>query len=307
MNEYFLKDLKEIFREKDIKINEPMKYHTSFKVGGPADCLVLPEKKEQILKVIELCQEYNIPYFIMGNGSNLLVRDGGIRGVVIKLTQLNNMEVKGETIVVQSGALLTHVSIAALKAELKGFEFACGIPGTVGGAVAMNAGAYDGEISQIIQSAVVIDNHGRIKNLLKDEMDLGYRNSKILKCGYTVLEATFVFEKGEYNEIKEKIDDLINRRVTKQPLEYASAGSTFKRPEGYFAGKLIQDSGLKGKTIGDAKVSVKHSGFIINKGNATAEDILKLIKFVQKTVKDNYGVELKTEVRIMGEETIKST
>lgn len=302
LNECFLKDLNNIFGEKDIKINELMKYHTSFKVGGPADYLIMPEKNEQIIKAIELCQEYNIPYFIMGNGSNLLVRDGGIRGVVIKLTQLNNIEIKGNTIVVQSGALLTHVSIAALKAELKGFEFACGIPGTVGGAVAMNAGAYGGEIVGVVESALVIDEHGTIKKLSKEEMELSYRNSSILRKGYTVLESTFVLEKGNYKKIKEIIDDLMNKRSTKQPLEYASAGSTFKRPKGYYAGKLIQDSDLKGKSVGDAEVSEKHSGFIINKGNARANDILDLIILVQKTVKEKFNIELNTEVRIIGED-----
>jgi UDP-N-acetylmuramate dehydrogenase len=238
----------------------------------------------------------------MGNGSNLLVRDGGVRGVVVKLTELKEIKVEAHKLIVQCGALLTHVSMVALKEELKNFEFACGIPGTIGGAVAMNAGAYNGEISNVIESAIVVDKKGEILKLSKQELELGYRTSAILKKGYTVLQATFALEKGNFKEIKETIDDLMNKRVTKQPLEFASAGSTFKRPEGYFAGKLIEDSGLKGKCFGEAQVSMKHSGFIINKGNAKAEDILNLINHVQYTVKENYGVDLKTEVRIIGED-----
>lgn len=294
--------LTRVLDPKDILIDEPMKKHTSFKVGGPVDILVTPENSQQVLDVIKLCKDDNVPYYIIGNGSNLLVRDGGIRGVVIKLSKLDKITVNGEIINSESGVELKKVSDIALDNSLTGFEFACGIPGSVGGAVAMNAGAYNGEISQVIESAKVIDNNGNVKILNKDELELGYRMSSILKYGYTVLEVTFKLEVGQYDKIKNRIEELNNRRSDKQPLEYPSAGSTFKRPEGYFAAKLIEDAGLKGMNVGDAEVSTKHSGFIINKGNATAADILNLIKIVQRKVKDSFNVELCTEVRIIGEE-----
>ncbi|MBC2582825.1 UDP-N-acetylmuramate dehydrogenase [Clostridium sp. DJ247] len=298
----FSTKLTKVLDPKDIVIDEPMKKHTSFKVGGPVDILVTPENSQQVLDIIKLCKDDNVPYYIIGNGSNLLVKDGGIRGVVIKLSKLDKITVNGETINSESGVELKKVSDIALDNSLTGFEFACGIPGSVGGAVAMNAGAYNGEISQVIESAKVIDNNGNIKVLNKDELELGYRMSSILKYDYTVLEVTFKLEVGEYHKIKNRIEELNNRRNDKQPLEYPSAGSTFKRPEGYFAAKLIEDAGLKGMNVGDAEVSTKHSGFIINKGNATAADILNLIKIVQKKVKDSFNVELCTEVRIIGEE-----
>lgn len=294
--------LTEVLDPKDIEIDEPMKNHTSFKVGGPVDILVTPENFQQVIDVIKLCKEDNVPYYIIGNGSNLLVRDGGIRGVVIKLIKLDSIRVEENRIIAESGALLKDVSIMALENSLVGFEFACGIPGSVGGAVTMNAGAYNGEISHVIESAKVIGNNGDIKILNKEELELGYRISSILKYGYTVLEVTFKLEKGDYNKIQERIEDLNRRRNEKQPLEYPSAGSTFKRPEGYFAAKLIEDSGLKGLKLGDAEVSQKHSGFIINKGNASAKDILNLIKVVQEKVKEEFNVDLYTEVRIIGEE-----
>lgn len=294
--------LKEIFEESDIKLNALMKNYTSFKVGGPADVLVTPTSYEQIKEVIDFCKSNNTPYVIIGNGSNLIVRDGGIRGVVIKLSKLNKVQVDGERVLSQGGALLSSVANAALEESLKGLEFASGIPGSIGGAVAMNAGAYNGEISQVIESALVIDEKGNIRKLSKDELELSYRMSAILKYGYTVLEAIFKLEKGDHNTIKSRMDELMGRRKEKQPLEYPSAGSTFKRPEGYFAGKLIEDSGLKGTCVGGAEVSVKHSGFIINKKNATAKDILDLIEIVQRTVKEKFNVDLCTEVRIIGED-----
>lgn len=304
MNKFreFSTKLTEILDSKDIEIDEPMKNHTSFKVGGPVDILVNPENHKQVLDIINLCKKDNVPYYIIGNGTNLLVKDGGIRGVVIKLCKLNEITLDQDKLIAKSGALLKDVSDIALKQGLAGFEFACGIPGSIGGAVAMNAGAYNGEISNVIESAKVIDNEGNIKILNKDELELGYRMSSILKHGYTVIEVTFKLHKGEQEKIKDRIEDLSKRRSDKQPLEYPSAGSTFKRPEGYFAAKLIEDSGLKGMRVGDAEVSEKHSGFIINKGNATAKDILDLIKLVQNTVKDKFNVDLFTEVRIIGEE-----
>ncbi|XZH68110.1 UDP-N-acetylmuramate dehydrogenase [Clostridium perfringens] len=302
MNQYmeFYKLLGEFYNEEDITVDSPMSEHIYFRVGGPADILVTPVNEEQVVNTLKLCREYNVPYFILGNGSNILVKDGGISGVVIKFNKLNKITTEGNFVTAQSGALLKDVSKAALENNLRGFEFACGIPGSIGGAVFMNAGAYDGEMAHVIKSARVIDENCNIKNLTKEELELGYRSSIVMKKGYVVIEATVELESGEYASIKDKIDDLTNRRESKQPLEYPSAGSTFKRPEGYFAGKLIQDSGLKGFSIGGAAVSEKHSGFVINKGGATAKDVLDVIAHVQKTVKENFDVELHTEVRIIG-------
>ncbi|MGU8425566.1 UDP-N-acetylmuramate dehydrogenase [Clostridium perfringens] len=302
MNQYmeFYKLLGEFYNEEDITVDSPMSEHIYFRVGGPADILVTPVNEEQVVNTLKLCREYNVPYFILGNGSNILVKDGGISGVVIKFNKLNKITTEGNCVTAQSGALLKDVSKAALENNLRGFEFACGIPGSIGGAVFMNAGAYDGEMAHVIKSARVIDENCNIKNLTKEELELGYRSSIVMKKGYVVIEATVELESGEYASIKDKIDDLTNRRESKQPLEYPSAGSTFKRPEGYFAGKLIQDSGLKGFSIGGAAVSEKHSGFVINKGGATAKDVLNVIAHVQKTVKENFDVELHTEVRIIG-------
>ena len=302
MNQYmeFYKLLGEFYNEEDITVDSPMSEHIYFRVGGPADILVTPVNEEQVVNTLKLCREYNVPYFILGNGSNILVKDGGISGVVIKFNKLNKITTEGNCVTAQSGALLKDVSKAALENNLRGFEFACGIPGSIGGAVFMNAGAYDGEMAHVIKSARVIDENCNIKNLTKEELELGYRSSIVMKKGYVVIEATVELESGEYASIKDKIDDLTNRRESKQPLEYPSAGSTFKRPEGYFAGKLIQESGLKGFSIGGAAVSEKHSGFVINKGGATAKDVLDVIAHVQKTVKENFDVELHTEVRIIG-------
>ena len=304
MNQYidFKDRLSKIVSKTNILLNEPMKNHTSFKVGGPVDIMAIPEVYSDLQKIIKLCIEEKVPYHVIGNGSNLLVRDKGIRGVVIKLTGFNGIKVDGERIITQSGALIGDVSEKALEASLSGFEFACGIPGSVGGAVAMNAGAYISEIANVIESAYVLDNNGDFRTLSKEELELGYRISAILKYGYTVMEATFKLVTGDHDTIKNKIDDLQTRRKDKQPLEFPSAGSTFKRPEGHFAGKLIEDSGLKGFNIGDAEVSQKHSGFIINKGNASAKDVLDLIAHVQMVVLERFGVELHPEVRIVGED-----
>lgn len=302
MNQYmeFYKLLGEFYNEEDITVDSPMSEHIYFRVGGPADILVTPVNEEQVVNTLKLCREYNVPYFILGNGSNILVKDGGISGVVIKFNKLNKVTSEGNCVTAQSGALLKDVSKAALENNLRGFEFACGIPGSIGGAVFMNAGAYDGEMAHVIKAARVIDENCNIKDLTKEELELGYRSSLVMKKGYVVIEATVELESGEYTSIKDKIEDLTNKRESKQPLEYPSAGSTFKRPEGYFAGKLIQDSGLKGFSIGGAAVSEKHSGFVINKGGATAKDVLDVIAHVQKTVKENFGVDLHTEVRIIG-------
>ena len=286
----------------DVKINEKLSQYVNFKVGGPADILLTPKTKNQVIESIKICKENNIPFYVIGNGSNLLVRDGGFRGVVILMKSLVNINVNGDIIEAECGVMLKDVSKVALENSLTGFEFACGIPGTVGGAVFMNAGAYNGEIANVAESAQVIDNEGNILELSKEDLDFGYRSSSVMKKGYVVLSAKFKLEKGQVKTIKELVEDLTNKRESKQPLEYPSAGSTFKRPEGYFAGKLIQDAGLKGYSIGGAAVSEKHSGFVINKGNATAKDITDLIKHIQAEVKKQFGVELHTEVRIIGEE-----
>ena len=253
-------------------------------------------------KYLQFLKENNIPFYLIGNGSNILVRDGGFRGVVLSLKNVKNIYVDGEKIEAECGVMLKEVSDKAIENSLTGFEFACGIPGTIGGAVFMNAGAYDGEISKVIESAEVIDENCNIIRLSREELDFGYRSSLVMKKGYTVLSAVFKLEKGQVKTIKELIEDLTNKRESKQPLEYPSAGSTFKRPTGYFAGKLIQDAGLKGYSIGGAAVSEKHSGFVINKGNATAKDITDLIKHIQDEVKKQFGVDLHPEVRIIGEE-----
>ena len=304
MNKYskFVGLFNEFYDINDIKIDEKLSEYVNFKVGGPADILLIPNSKEQVIKSIKICKENNIPFYLIGNGSNILVRDGGFRGVVLSLKNVKNIYVDGEKIEAECGVMLKEVSDKAIENSLTGFEFACGIPGTIGGAVFMNAGAYDGEISNVIESAEVIDENCNIIRLSREELDFGYRSSLVMKKGYTVLSAVFKLEKGQVKTIKELIEDLTNKRESKQPLEYPSAGSTFKRPTGYFAGKLIQDAGLKGYSIGGAAVSEKHSGFVINKGNATAKDITDLIKHIQDEVKKQFGVDLHPEVRIIGEE-----
>lgn len=304
MNKYnkFVGLFNEFYDINDIKIDEKLSEYVNFKVGGPADILLIPNSKEQVIKSIKICKENNIPFYLIGNGSNILVRDGGFRGVVLSLKNVKNIYVDGEKIEAECGVILKEVSDKAIENSLTGFEFACGIPGTIGGAVFMNAGAYDGEISKVIESAEVIDENCNIIRLSREELDFGYRSSLVMKKGYTVLSAVFKLEKGQVKTIKELIEDLTNKRESKQPLEYPSVGSTFKRPTGYFAGKLIQDAGLKGYSIGGAAVSEKHSGFVINKGNATAKDITDLIKHIQDEVKKQFGVDLHPEVRIIGEE-----
>ncbi|VYU60098.1 UDP-N-acetylmuramate dehydrogenase [Clostridium tertium] len=304
MNQYkkFESLFKEFYKSENVIVDAEMKNYVHFRVGGPADILLIPEKKDQVVRTIEICKNNNIPYFVVGNGSNLLVKDGGIKGVVIKLNEVKNITVQDEIVEAECGAMLKDVSNEALKSSLAGFEFACGIPGTIGGAVFMNAGAYDGEIAHIIESAEVIDNNGEIKVLSNEELELGYRSSIVMKKNYIVLSARFKLKHGEVRKIKEIVDDLTNKRESKQPLEYPSAGSTFKRPVGYYAGKLIQDAGLKGYRIGGAAVSEKHSGFVINKNNATAKDILDLIAHIQSEVKNKFDVDLHPEVRIIGED-----
>lgn len=285
-----------------IKKDEPMKKHVTFRVGGNADYFVTVKNADEIAAVINLCKEEKVPYFIMGNGSNLLVGDKGIRGVVIQIAKdMNEIEVDGETITAMAGALLSKIAGAALNAGLTGLEFASGIPGTLGGAVVMNAGAYGGEMKDVLDMVRVLTPEGEILELGKDALKLGYRTSVVAEKNYIVLDARIVLKKGDKEKIREYMEDLKGRRTSKQPLEYPSAGSTFKRPEGYFAGKLIDDAGLRGFSLGGAQVSEKHCGFVINKDNATALEIIKLIEEVQKRVKENSGVALETEVKKVGE------
>lgn len=285
-----------------IKKDEPMKKHVTFRVGGNADYFVTVKNADEIAAVINLCKEEKVPYFIMGNGSNLLVGDKGIRGVVIQIAKdMNEIEVAGETITAMAGALLSKIAGAALNAGLTGLEFASGIPGTLGGAVVMNAGAYGGEMKDVLDMVRVLTPEGEILELGKDALKLGYRTSVVAEKNYIVLDARIVLKKDDKEKIREYMEDLKGRRTSKQPLEYPSAGSTFKRPEGYFAGKLIDDAGLRGFALGGAQVSEKHCGFVINKDNATALEIIKLIEEVQKRVKENSGVALETEVKKVGE------
>ncbi|SNX54810.1 UDP-N-acetylmuramate dehydrogenase [Thermoanaerobacterium sp. RBIITD] len=292
---------KGIISEENIFINEPMSRHTSFRIGGPADLLLIPQNRDELINVLNVIRNDNIPYYILGNGTNIIVSDKGIRGVVVKLTAMRKISIIGETIISETGALLSAIANAALDNELTGFEFASGIPGTLGGAVTMNAGAYGPEIKDVIGMVEVIDGKGNIYELENGKMRFAYRSSAIQIDKLIALRAWINLKKGNYKDIRAKMDELNGLRRMKQPLEYPSAGSVFKRPEGYYAGKLIQDAGLRGYMIGGAQVSEKHCGFIINKGNATAEDVLKLIEHIQKEVKNKFGVELQTEVRIVGE------
>lgn len=281
---------------------ENLSKYTSFHIGGPAKTLVFPKDEESLIKIIEICKLENLKYIVLGNCTNILVSDKGYDGIVIMLKNtFNNISVKENLIEAEAGATLRSVANVALSHELGGFEFAHGIPGSVGGGVIMNAGAYDGELKDIVESVKVLDNNLEIKELSNKEMNFSYRTSLAQENNYVVLSAKFRLEKKNPLEIKEKMDDLWNRRVTKQPLEFPSAGSTFRRPEGYFAGKLIDDSGLRGFTHGDAGISEKHCGFVINKGRATAKEVRETIETVQKIVKDNYGVELKREVKYIGD------
>lgn len=304
--EHIYKSLLDILGEKNrenIKLDEPMKKHISFRVGGPADILVKPSTEEEIKDIIKLLKKENVDYLIIGNGSNLIVKDGGIRGVVIEISNtFNNFEINETTVNIQSGALLSLVGKAVLKEELKGFEFAAGIPGTLGGALAMNAGAYGGEMKDIVKLVRLMDTNGDIFEFTNEQMEFGYRKSILSRTDYIVLSAVIQLERGNYDKIKETMSDFTQRRVTKQPLSLPSAGSTFKRPVGNFAGKLIEDSGLKGLTLRGAQVSEKHSGFVVNIGNAKAKDLLDLMYIVKSTVYAKFGVQLEEEVKILGED-----
>lgn len=294
--------LLEIVREDQVKINEPMKDHTTFRVGGPADFFVMPETAEEVKALAGMCKAEETDCHIIGNGSNLLVSDRGVRGVVVQIGRaMSGIESEGEMITAQAGALLSAVAARALEEGLTGFEFAAGIPGTLGGACVMNAGAYGGEMKDVLEKVTVLAPEGEICVLAAEELELGYRTSVIARKGYIALEAVIRLKKGAKDEIRAVMEDLKDRRVSRQPLEYPSAGSTFKRPEGYFAGKLIQDAGLRGFSVGKAQVSEKHCGFVINRGGATAADVVKLMCQVADRVEEQFGVRLEPEVKRLGE------
>ena len=302
MNSEIRKMFCDLLGEDRVFTEEAMSQHTTFKIGGPADYFLMPDKGEDVGRVIKICKEKEIPYFILGNGSNLLVGDGGYRGAVIQIYRnMSSVTVEGNEITAQAGALLSAVAAAAKNASLTGFEFAGVIPGTIGGAVVMNAGAYGGEMKDVLTEVTVMNAEGDIFTLPTEELELGYRTSIIKTAGYIVLEAKIRLKEGDPEVIRETMKDLTIRRTTKQPLEYPSAGSTFKRPEGYFAGKLIMDSGLAGYQVGGAQVSEKHCGFVINAGDATARDVRTLMDNVRDIVYKKYGVTLEPEVKFLGE------
>ncbi|MDV6378477.1 UDP-N-acetylmuramate dehydrogenase [Sporosarcina sp. GW1-11] len=283
-------------------LDEPLNKYTKTRLGGKADIVAAPGTMEEVQAVVTYAYEQNVPILLLGNGSNMVVRDGGVRGIVIYMANFNHIEITGDKMVAEAGAHIIDASRAAAKACLSGLEFACGIPGSIGGAMAMNAGAYGGEIKDIITRATVMDNTGKIFVLSKDELELGYRKSIITEKGYYVLSAEFRLTPGVQRDIDLTVADLTFQRESKQPLEYPSAGSVFKRPPGNFAGKLIQDSGLQGKGFGGAEVSTKHAGFIVNKKDATATDYIRTIQMVKDEVKKKFGIELEMEVKIVGEE-----
>lgn len=284
-----------------VLVREPMSRHTTFRTGGPADLLVQPEA-EQIAPILEVCRNEEIPWTVIGNGSNLLVGDGGIRGVVLEIgKQMSDVVIEGTVITAGAGAMLSSIASRAAAAELTGMEFASGIPGSLGGAVVMNAGAYGGEMKDILQKVTVLTPDGTVQTLSVEELELSYRHSIIPEKGYLVISAVLKLQPGSADEIQSIMDDLKEKRVSKQPLEYPSAGSTFKRPEGYFAGKLIQDAGLRGFRVGGAQVSEKHCGFIINRDQATSTDICQLMQQVSEIVYEKFGVRLEPEVKKIGE------
>lgn len=288
--------------EADILREEPMSRHTTFRVGGEAEVFINIRSKEQLEKLVPYFKEVGIPYFIMGNGSNLLVGDKGYRGVILKLgSRMSRISVDGNRLTVQAGCLMSQIARVACEHSLTGFEFASGIPGTIGGGVVMNAGAYDGELKQIVSRVTVMNENGELLELSNADMEFGYRTSVIKKRPFTVVEVELLLMPGMQEEIAAKMEELNCRRREKQPLEYPSAGSTFKRPEGYYAGKLIMDAGLRGYSIGGACVSEKHCGFVVNKNHASAADVAEVIAEVQERVKDKFGVTLETEVIFLGD------
>lgn len=301
MNDQFLTELQNVMGGSGIFMQEPMKKHTTFRVGGPADVLVQPDETA-LAAILALCRQYHVSYSFIGNGSNLLVGDKGIRGVVIEMTDpMGNIEVDGTKITAQAGAMFSKIANTAASNGLGGMEFAAGIPGSVGGAVVMNAGAYGREMKDIIEKVYVLDENGAQLELDRDALDLGYRHSCIPEKKYIVTKVVLELVPRNEAEIRSEMKELNEKRAEKQPLQYPSAGSTFKRPEGYFAGKLIMDAGLRGYQVGGAQVSEKHCGFVINKGDATAADICQLMRDVSDKVQAQFGVVLEPEVKMIGE------
>ena len=293
----------DIFKEiaPQIRENEPMSAHTSFKIGGPADMFVYAETTDQLIRLIRAARETDTPYMIIGNGSNMLVTDGGIRGLVIRIG-MSDIEVRENEITAGAGALMSRIAAEAARSGLSGFETLSGIPGSLGGGLYMNAGAYGGELKNVVKNVTYIDADGDLHTIGRDECGFGYRKSVFSNGGKIIISAVLELQKGEESEIRKVMADYNKRRSDKQPLAFPSAGSVFKRPEGHFAGALIEGAGLKGFRIGGAEVSELHAGFIINRGGATARDVLALIEHIRKTVKEQYGVELEPEIRLVGEE-----
>lgn len=300
MIQEFCQKLKNQLQKGTVLEQELMSRHTSFKIGGPADIFVQPASAEEMAQALRLAREEQVPFFVMGNGSNLLVSDEGFRGMILHTGGLKEISVERDVIYAEAGATLRRVAKEAWEHGLTGLEFAAGIPGSLGGAVCMNAGAYGGEMKDVLLDVRVMTREGEVVLLSAKDLDLSYRHSVLQEKEYIVLSARLHLTRGDKEQIKDRMDELAQARKEKQPLEYPSAGSTFKRPEGYFAGKLIQDAGLKGYTVGGAQVSEKHSGFVINRGNATAEEVLFLIRQVQKRIKQQFGVAMDTEVRMLG-------
>lgn len=299
----FIQECQEFMLPRQIRENEPMSAHTTFKIGGAADVLLLPAGLNETQRVLKLVKKYNLPLTVIGNGSNMLVSDKGIRGVVVKFSpEFSSIRAEENRIIVSAGALLKDVAEFAATHALAGLEYACGIPGSIGGAIFMNAGAYGGETKNVADIVRAVTADGELKTYTRDELKLGYRHSIFQENGEVIAEVELALTPGDEQEIRETIADYTERRESKQPLDMPSAGSTFKRPEGYFAGTLIEQTGLKGLTVGGAQVSTKHAGFVVNVGGATAADVLNLIREVQRRVKEAHGVELHPEVRLIGEQ-----
>lgn len=302
INQNFVDEIRRRMAQDHFLLNEPMKEHTTFRIGGPADYLLFPASMEDTAFIFRCLKKYNIPFVILGNGSNVLVLDKGIRGAVVKFNSpISTIKRSGNTLTVGAGALLRDVSKFAAENSLAGMEFACGIPGSIGGAVFMNAGAYDGEMKNIVSAVRAISSEGESVQFFANDLDFGYRHSVFQKNGYAICEVDLTLTPGDKKDIEEKIAGFTERRESKQPLEMPSAGSTFKRPEGYYAGTLIEQTGLKGFSVGGAQVSDKHAGFVVNTGDATAKDVLDLIECVQDRVFKKHNVKLLPEVRILGE------
>ena len=294
--------LTEILPVDRIRTEEPMCSHTTFRVGGTAEFFVTPGTFEEVSGTVRLCKELHIPYYIVGNGSNLLVSDQGYRGVLIHIgKELSHIRIEGDVLCAQAGALLSVIANRAMEGGLSGFEFASGIPGTLGGACIMNAGAYGGEMGDVLTKMTVLTPEGELCEIPREQMELGYRSSIAARKGYIVLEASMRLKPGDRQQIRLRMEELREKRVSRQPLEYPSAGSTFKRPEGYLAGKLMEDAGLCGLSVGGAQVSEKHCGFVVNKGNATAKDVAELMRLVAEIVEEKSGVRLEPEVKRLGE------